>query len=103
MAVADPGAGPYERTSMFLVPTDTPGVHRLRNIPTMAGGHERFGSGHSEIRYEGVRIPSENLVGRRGQAFRIAQMRLAPGRIHHCMRWLGQAPRAFDMLCERSL
>ena len=103
MAVTDPDAAPYERTSMFLVPTDTPGVNRLRNIPTMAGGHEQFGHGHSEITYENVRIPRENIVGRPGEAFRIAQLRLGPGRIHHCMRWLGQARRAFDMLCERAL
>ncbi len=103
MAVTDPDASPYERASMFLVPADTPGVRRLRNIPTMAGGHERFGQGHSEVKYEDVRIPRENLVGRRGRAFEIAQARLGPGRIHHCMRWLGQARRAFDMLCERAL
>ena len=103
MAVTDPNAGPYERASMFVVPTNTPGVKRLRNIPTMAGGHEHFGGGHSEIIYENVRIPKENLIGRPGEGFRIAQIRLGPGRIHHCMRWLGQARRAFDMLCERAL
>jgi acyl-CoA dehydrogenase len=78
-------------------------VKKLRNIPTMAGEHERFGYGHSEILYEDVRIPKTGIIGRRGQGFEIAQMRLGPGRIHHCMRWLGQARRAFDMLCERSL
>ena len=103
MAVTDPDAGPYERASMFLVPTDTPGVNRLRNIPTMAGGHEQYGHGHSEIIYDNVRIPKENIVGGQGDAFRMAQARLGPGRIHHCMRWLGQARRAFDMLCERAL
>lgn len=103
MAVTDPEAGPYERASMFLVPTNTPGVKRVRNIPTMAGGHERFGYGHSEIIYENVRIPKENLIGQRGQGFHVAQIRLGPGRIHHCMRWLGQARRAFDMLCQRAL
>jgi acyl-CoA dehydrogenase len=103
MAVTDPDAPPYERASMFLVPTDTPGVKRLRNIPTMAGEHERFGYGHSEILYEDVEIPEENIIGKVGQGFQIAQLRLGPGRIHHCMRWLGQARRAFDMLCERAL
>src|ERR1051326_3523346 len=103
MAVTDPDAGPYERTSMFLVPTATPGVNRLRNIPTMAGGPEQFGQGHSDIKYENVRIPAESIIGGRGEAFRMAQLRLGPGRIHHCMRWLGQARRAFDMLCERAL
>jgi acyl-CoA dehydrogenase len=103
MAVTDPNAPPYERASMFLVPVDTPGVKRLRNIPTMAGEHERFGYGHSEILYEDVQIPEENIIGKVGQGFQIAQLRLGPGRIHHCMRWLGQARRAFDMLCERAL
>ena len=103
MAVSDPDAAPYERASMFLVPVDTPGVKLLRNIPTMAGEHERFGYGHAEILYEDVRIPRDSIIGRRGQGFQIAQIRLGPGRIHHCMRWLGQAQRAFDMLCERSL
>jgi acyl-CoA dehydrogenase len=103
MVATDPEAGPYERASMIIVPTDTPGLKRLRNIPTMAGEHERFGHGHSEILYENVRVPRANLIGKPGQGFHIAQIRLGPGRIHHCMRWLGQARRAFDMLCERSL
>src|SRR5438132_6081964 len=103
MAVTDPEAGPYERASMLLVPADIPGVKRVRNIPTMAGEHERFGYGHSEILYEDVEIPEENIIGKVGQGFQIAQIRLGPGRIHHCMRWLGQARRAFDMLCERAL
>ncbi len=103
MLVTDPDNGPYQRASMIIVPADTPGVRLIRNIPTMAGEHERFGYGHAEIRYEDVRVPKENLVGRRGQGFEIAQIRLGPGRIHHCMRWLGVARRAFDMMCERAL
>ncbi len=103
MLVTDPEAGPYERASMIIVPADTPGVQRLRNIPTMAGEHERFGYGHAEIVYENVRVPASNLLGKRGAGFMIAQARLGPGRIHHCMRWLGQARRAFDMMCERAL
>jgi acyl-CoA dehydrogenase len=103
MVVTDPEAGPYERASMILVPADAVGLKKLRNIPTMAGEHERFGYGHSEILYENVHVPKENLIGARGQGFSIAQARLGPGRIHHCMRWLGQARRAFDMLCERAL
>jgi len=103
MAVTDPDAGPYERASMILVPKTARGLKRLRNIPTMAGAHERFGYGHAEILYENCRVPKENLIGRRGQGFEIAQVRLGPGRIHHCMRWLGQSKRAFDMLCERAL
>jgi acyl-CoA dehydrogenase len=102
MVVTEPDAGPYQRASMILVPGDTPGLKKLRNVETM-GGSERFGYGHAEILYENVRVPKENLIGERGQGFLIAQARLGPGRIHHCMRWLGQARRAFDMLCERAL
>ena len=103
MVVTDPDAGPYDRASMIIVPADAPGLKKLRNIPTMAGEHERFGYGHSEIIYDNVRVPKDNIIGKPGQGFLIAQARLGPGRIHHCMRWLGQARRAFDMLCERSL
>ena len=103
MVVTEPDAGPYERASMIIVPTDTPGLKRVRNIPTMAGDAEKFGYGHAEVIYENVRVPASNLVGKRGQGFVIAQARLGPGRIHHCMRWLGQARRAFDILCERAL
>ena len=103
MAITDPDAPTYERASMLLVPADTPGVRVVRNIPHMGAEHERFGQGHAEVLYEGVRLPREALIGERGQGFQIAQARLGPGRIHHCMRWLGQARRAFDMLCERAL
>ena len=102
MVVTEPDAGPYERASMIIVPTETPGLKRLRNIETM-GGPEHFGYGHAEIVYDDVRVPVDNLIGKRGQGFHIAQARLGPGRIHHCMRWLGQARRAFDMLCERAV
>ncbi|HEV2475256.1 MAG TPA: acyl-CoA dehydrogenase family protein, partial [Candidatus Dormibacteraeota bacterium] len=103
MVVTEPKADAYERASMIIVPTDVPGLKRLRNIPTMGGENERFGYGHAEIVYENVRVPATNVLGERGQGFLIAQARLGPGRIHHCMRWLGQARRAFDMLCERAL
>jgi acyl-CoA dehydrogenase len=103
MVVTEPEAGPYERASMIIVPTDSPGLQRLRNIPNMAGEHDKFGYGHAEIVYKNVRVPKGNLLGERGKGFAIAQARLGPGRIHHCMRWLGQARRAFDMLCERAL
>jgi acyl-CoA dehydrogenase len=102
MVVTEPDAGPYERASMIIVPVDTPGVTRVRNVPTM-GGDEQFGYGHAEVVYENVRVPKDYLLGERGKGFLIAQARLGPGRIHHCMRWLGQARRAFDILCERAL
>ncbi len=103
MVVTDPDAGRWERASMIIVPTDTPGLKRVRNVPTLAGDYERFGYGHAEILYEDVRVPITNTLGKPGQGFLIAQARLGPGRIHHCMRWLGQARRAFDMMCERAL
>ncbi|GAB2996650.1 acyl-CoA dehydrogenase family protein [Amycolatopsis acidiphila] len=105
MAVTDPDAHPRRRASMFVVPADTPGVHILRDIPTMADpeAHEARPGGHAEIEYEDVRIPADNLVGEPGEGFVLAQKRLGPGRIHHCMRWLGQSKRAFDMLCERAV
>jgi acyl-CoA dehydrogenase len=105
MAVSEPEAHKYARASMFIVPTSTPGLHILRDVPTMEHPQEEYGryGGHSEIVYENVRIPEENLLGARGAGFLIAQQRLGPGRIHHCMRWLGVSRRAFDMLCERAV
>jgi acyl-CoA dehydrogenase len=105
MAVTDPEAHRYQRASMFIVPVDTPGVRLLRDVPTMEHPYERFGAygGHAEILYEDVRVPKDALLGARGAGFLIAQQRLGPGRIHHCMRWLGVSRRAFDMLCERAL
>jgi acyl-CoA dehydrogenase len=105
MAVTDPEAHRYQRASMFIVPVDTPGVQILRDVPTMEHPIERFGAygGHAEIVYEDVRVGKDALLGARGAGFLIAQQRLGPGRIHHCMRWLGVSERAFDMLCERAL
>ncbi len=105
MAVTDPEARPYQRASMIIVPVDTPGVDIVRDVPTMEHPAEEFGryGGHAEIYYRDVRVPAENLLGAEGAGFLIAQQRLGPGRIHHCMRWLGVSKRAFDMLCERSL
>jgi acyl-CoA dehydrogenase len=105
MAITDPEAPRHERASMLIVPVDTPGVEIVRDIPTMEHPYEHYGliGGHSEILYRDVRVPRENLLGARGGGFLIAQQRLGPGRIHHCMRWLGVSRRAFDMLCERSL
>jgi acyl-CoA dehydrogenase len=104
MAVTDPeNENPYSRASMIIVPKDAPGLNIVRNIPNMASEHEPFGFGHSEVLYENCRVPAANLLGPEGSGFLIAQMRLGPGRIHHCMRWLGVARRAFDMMCERAL
>jgi acyl-CoA dehydrogenase len=104
MAVTDPDARPHQRASMFVVPADTPGVEILRDVPTMEHPWESFGKlgGHAEIVYRDVRVPAQARLGAEGEGFLIAQQRLYPGRIHHCMRWLGQARRAFDMLCERA-
>jgi len=105
MCVTNPDVHPYAGCSMILVPSDTPGVEIARDIPTMEHPNVRFGAfgGHAEILYRDVRVPVENLIGKEGEGFRLAQMRLGPGRIHHCMRWLGQSQRAFDMLCERAV
>jgi acyl-CoA dehydrogenase len=104
MAVTDPDAHRYQRASMFIVPADTPGVQIVRDVPTMEHPYERQGvyGGHAEIVYDDVRVGPEALLGARGAGFLIAQQRLGPGRIHHCMRWLGVSRRAFDMLCERA-
>src|SRR6476660_1130361 len=105
MAVTDPDAAPHERASMFIVPVDTPGVELVRDVANMEQPYEHFGmlAGHTEIVYRNVRLGSDALLGHEGEGFLIAQHRLVPGRIHHCMRWLGVARRAFDMMCERSL
>jgi acyl-CoA dehydrogenase len=105
MCVTNPDVHPYAGCSMVLVPVETPGVDIVRDVPTMEHPFPHFGKfgGHSEIVYRDVRVPVENLVGNEGDGFRLAQMRLGPGRIHHCMRWLGQSQRAFDMLCERAV
>ena len=102
MAVTDPDAPPHRRMSQILVPTDTPGYELIRPIPVM--GHAGRGwSTHCEVRYTGVRVPRENVLGEPGDGFRIAQKRLGPGRIHHVMRWLGQMQRAFELMCSYSL
>ncbi|MEY3092305.1 MAG: hypothetical protein RLZZ269_853 [Actinomycetota bacterium] len=98
----------YKAFSMIIVPTRTPGVNIVRDVPTMGEPDHKTGEpgGHAEIIYDNVRVPFENIVGGQdglGQGFALAQKRLGPGRIHHAMRWLGQSQRAFDMLCERAL
>ena len=99
MVVSDPDAAPHKRASMILVPTDTPGFNLIRPVPVM--GHDG-GPGHCEIRYEDCRVPAENVLGERGAGFKIAQDRLGPGRIHHCMRAVGGAERAFEIMCRRA-
>jgi acyl-CoA dehydrogenase len=99
MVVTDPDAPPYARASMICVPTDNPGFNLVRPISVM--GHDG-GPGHCEIRYEGCRVPKENLLGERGAGFAVAQDRLGPGRIHHCMRAIGTAERAHEMMCRRA-
>ena len=101
MAVTNPEASTYRQASMIIVPTGTPGFNLVRNIPVM--GHE--GSdyfSHGEILFESCRVPQQNLLGAEGQGFVMAQDRLGPGRIHHCMRWLGICQRAFDLMCKRA-
>jgi alkylation response protein AidB-like acyl-CoA dehydrogenase len=101
MAVTDPEAPPYQRTSMIIVPTDTPGFNLVRNVSVM--GHVGSGhASHAEVIYQSCRVPQSNLLGPEGGGFVIAQERLGPGRIHHCMRWLGIAGRSFDLMCARA-
>ena len=99
MLVTDPDAAPHKRASMILVPTDAPGFNLVRPISVM--GHDG-GPGHCEIKYEDCRVPEENLLGERGGGFVIAQDRLGPGRIHHCMRAIGAAERALELMCKRA-
>ncbi len=102
MAASHPDAEPHKRASMFIVPSDTPGFQLLRNIPVMGeSGHGWLS--HGEIRYHNCRIPEDYLLGPPGEGFRLAQERLGPGRIHHCMRWLGIAERAFRLMVARSV
>lgn len=102
MAVTNPEASPYLRASMIIVPTDTPGFNLVRNIPVM--GHEGSGwASHGEILYQSCRVPQKNLLGAEGAGFVIAQERLGPGRIHHCMRWIGICNRVLALMCSRAL
>ena len=102
MAVTNPEAGSrHRRASQIIVPLDTPGFHIERNISVMGEAHGGWNS-HAEVWYENVRVPVANLIGEEGKGFALAQMRLGPGRIHHCMRWIGICERAFDILCTRA-
>ena len=97
-AITEPEADGHRKFSAIIVPTDTPGYRIVRAVPTM--GH--IGGQHCEVLYENVRVPRDNLLGNRGEGFVIAQKRLGPGRIFHCMRWLGQAQRAFELMVDRA-
>ena len=102
MAVTNPDAeSRYKRASQIVVPTDTPGFRIERNISVMGDPGEDYCS-HSEVVYEDCRVPQSNLLGPEGAGFAIAQERLGPGRIHHCMRWIGICERAFDLMCTRA-
>ena len=102
MAVTEPDApSPYQRASMIIVPTDTPGFEHIGNISVMGDRGSDYAS-HAEVSYQGCRVPRSNLLGQEGMGFVIAQDRLGPGRIHHCMRWIGVCERAFDIMCQHA-
>lgn len=96
MVRTEPDAPTHQAFSTIIVPTNAPGYNIVRDIKVM--GHE---GGHCEVIYDNVRVPATNMLGQRGEGFQVAQERLGPGRIFHCMRWLGQAQRAFDLMCDR--
>ena len=101
LAVTDPDAPPHQRMSMFVVPSDAPGLRTVREVGVW--GHDEEIGTHAYLRYEGVRVPADHLLGERGGGFAVAQTRLGGGRIHHAMRTVGLVRRAFDMMCERAV
>ena len=103
MAVTDPNhENPYERASMILVPLDTPGYRLIRNISIMGDEGDDYLS-HGEVEFKDCRVPVANLIGNEGDGFTLAQVRLGPGRIHHCMRWIGICERAMELMCRRAM
>jgi acyl-CoA dehydrogenase len=101
MAVTDPDAEPYRRASLLIVPTGTPGFTRVRNISCMGHTGDDWAS-HAEVSFEQCRVPRTNRLGAEGAGFAMAQARLGPGRIQHCMRWIGVCRRAFELMCHRA-
>ena len=103
MLVTDPeGNDPHKKASQIIVPTKAEGVKFIRNVSIM--GHPGGGwESHAEIKFDNVKVPSSNVLGEEGEGFAIAQKRLGPGRIHHCMRWIGMCERAFDLMCKRAV
>src|SRR3954447_12099216 len=102
MAITDPGApNPYARASQILVPLDCQGFEIVQNLAVMGERGEGWMS-HAEVRLDGARVAAANRIGPEGAGFALAQERLGPGRIHHCVRWIGICERAFDLMCERA-
>jgi alkylation response protein AidB-like acyl-CoA dehydrogenase len=101
MAITNPDVEPHRRASLFIVPTNTPGFRFIRNIPCMGHAGDDWDS-HAEIAFVNCRVPGAHRLGDEGAGFSLAQARLGPGRIHHCMRWIGVAERAFDLMCQRA-
>lgn len=99
MAVTNSDAAPHKRASQILVPADTPGYRIVRNIKVMGDAGEGYPT-HSEVRFDECRVPVSNRIGGEGEGFTLAQLRLGPGRIHHCMRWMGICERALDLSCR---
>jgi alkylation response protein AidB-like acyl-CoA dehydrogenase len=102
MAVTNPDADKHFRASQIIIPMGTPGFEVVRNTPVMGEPGEGYGS-HSELQFIDCRVPVENRLGDEGAGFVIAQQRLGPGRIHHCMRWIGICERAFDLMCAHAV
>jgi acyl-CoA dehydrogenase len=102
MAVTDPAAAPHRRASLLVVPAGTPGFELVRNLPVMGESGAGWAS-HGEVSLDAVRVPASHRIGAEGDGFALAQERLGPGRIHHCMRWIGICERSFDLMCRRAV